>query len=183
MTSGRWVATALVAALLVGCGPAVSSGSEDPSTVASAVPVPDSACRPIDIRSPTGDRIDLTGTWEAGIFIHHVRQVGECVWWIGYGRWPGTEPGELATLTFFGHLTNDFTLSGSFTTIVRPGFPALYYPGPQWGYVAFTIGFDPNTGAATTLTRVGAGSFNAAYLSDELRLIGPLPESANPPPP
>ena len=113
--------------------------------------------------------------------MNHVRQVGDCVWWIGYGRWPGTEQGELATLTFFGHLASDFTVSGNWTTIVRPGTPAAYYPGPQEGYVAFTIGFDQGTGAATTLTRVGAGLTDRDYSSDELRRVGLLPESANPP--
>lgn len=103
------------------------------------------------------------------------------MWWIGYGRWPGTEPGELATLTFFGQLASDFTLSGNWTTIVRPNSPGAYYDGPQEGEVAFTIRFDPDTGMATTLTRVGAGSTNAEYPADELRLTGPLPESANPP--
>jgi hypothetical protein len=183
MTSLRWVATVLVGALMIGCTSSSSPGSEGPSQVGSNLTAPDPAdtCRPIDIRSPTGERIDLTGTWEGGVFIHHVRQIGDCVWWIGYGRWPGTEPGELATLTFFGRLATDFTVAGVFATIVRPDSPAYYFPGPSSGSVAFDIGFDSETGAATTLTRVGAGRTDAEYPSEVLRLVGPLPDSANPP--
>ena len=103
------------------------------------------------------------------------------MWWIGYGRWPGTEPGELATLTFFGRLASDFSVAGSWVTVVRPDAPAVYYPGPQEGAVAFLIGFDPDSGIATSLTRVGAGSTDPEYPADEMRLVGPLPESANPP--
>ena len=183
MTCTRSFTVWLVAATLVGCSASPSPGSEGPSTFASPVIDAGSAdtCSPIDLRSPTGERIDLTGTWEGGIFVHHVRQVLDCVWWIGYARWPGTEPGELATLTFFGHVASDFTLSGTWTTIVRPSSPAAYYDGPQEGQVSFTIRLDPDTGMATALTRVGAGSTHAGYPADEMRLVGPLPDSANPP--
>lgn len=182
MTSARWFAAGVIGALLVACTASTSPGSDGPSAAASPHIGSDSTdtCSAIDLRSPTGNRIDLTATWEGGVFIHHVRQVGDCVWWIGYGRWPGTEPGELATLTFFGHIAT-VTLSGTWATIVRPSSPAVYYPGPPEGNVAFMIGFDPDSGAAATLTRVGAGSTNAEYPADELRLVGPLPESANPP--
>jgi hypothetical protein len=179
----RWFAGALVVALLVGCTTSPSPGSEGPSAAASPIigSGSEDTCSPIDLRSPTGERIDLTGTWEGGLFVHHVRQVLDCVWWIGYARWPGTEPGELATLTFFGRLASDFTLSGNWTTIVRPSGPSAYYDGPQEGDVAFTIRFDRDTGRATILTRVGAGTTNAEYPADELSLVGPLPDSANPP--
>lgn len=183
MTFARWIAAGVIGTLLLGCTAFPLPGSEGPSAAGSPIigSGPADTCSPIDLRSPTGDRIDLTGTWEGGVFINHVRQVGDCVWWIGYGRWPGTEPGELATLTFFGHIASDFTLSGSWATIVRPDAPGVYYPGPPGGAVAFMIGFGPETGVATTLTRVGAGRTDAEYPSDELRLVGPLPESANPP--
>lgn len=183
MSSVRPCLAWLVVMLLVGCTASAPPGSEGPSAAGSNIIGSGSAdtCSPIDLRSPIGDRIDLTGTWEGSVFLNHVRQVGDCVWWIGYGRWPGTEPGELATLTFFGRLTSDFTLSGYWITIVRPDAPQVYYPGPPDGGVTFTIGFDPDTGVATTLTRVGAGRTDVEYPSDELRLVGPLPESANPP--
>jgi hypothetical protein len=182
MISTRWLPAGVIGALLVACTASASPGAEGPSAAASSNFASGSAgiCRPIDLRSPTGERIDLTGTWEGGIFLHHVRQVGDCVWWIGYARWPGTEPGDLATLTFFGQLASDFTLSGNWTTIVRPSGPGAYYDGPQEGDVAFTIRFDPDTGAATTLTRVGAGAAERAYPTDVIRLVGPLPASADP---
>ena len=131
--------------------------------------------------APNAEAVDLTGTWEGGAFLHHVRQVGDCVWWIGYAQWPGTEPGELATLTFFGWLKPDFSVAGQFATIVRPSASGPYYPGPPDGPVVFLIGFDPDSGSVAELTRVGAGQTEAEYPTDELRLVGPLPESANPP--
>jgi len=176
---------ALTAATLLGIA-ACNLGSPAPSVGPTLTPGPPPAaalldCDQLNLLSPRGTQVDLTGTWEGAIFIHHVRQIGGCVWWIGYGRWPGTEPGDVATLTFLGKLTSDFTLTGGWTTIVRPNIPSLYYGGPQAGSVAFLIGFDPDTGAATTLTRVGAGRILAEYPSDVLSLVGPLPDSANPP--
>lgn len=138
-------------------------------------------CTSIELFSPQGERVDLTGTWEGGIFVHHVRQLGDCVWWIGYARWPGTELGELATLTFFGHLAADFSLSGQWATIVRPSAPAAYYAGPADGRVAFLVEFDPESGFADALTRITGAKTDATYPSDELRWVGQLPESANPP--
>lgn len=181
----RRLVPVLVALALLTGGTACVAGSSEPSAGAAspteAAPAADLDCGTLDLIGPTGRPVDLTGTWEGGVFLHHVRQVGDCVSWIGYGRWPGTELGELATLTFLGQLASDFTVSGGFTTIVRPENPVVYYPGPREGSLVFVIGFDPDTGLATTLTRVGAGVTDAQYPTNELRLVGPLPESANPP--
>ena len=174
---------AILGAALVAC----SSGSSAPTdSGSSALPSsgdsPEASCAPIELISPQGERVDLTGTWDGGIFTHHVRQVGDCVWWIGYARWPGTELGELATLTFLGRLAPDFSLSGQWATIVRPDIPGVYYGGPSDGRVAFLIGFDPESGTASTLTRIGAGTGLPTYPGETLERVGQLPESANPPP-
>jgi len=176
---------ALIAVAVLGVA-ACNLGSPAPSVGPSQTPGPSLAaasleCDELNLLGPQGNRVDLTGTWEGGSFVHHVRQIGDCVWWIGYGRWPGTELGELATLTFLGKLASDFTLDGGWTTIVGPANPAGYYPGPPAGSVVFLIGFDPDSGVATTLTRFGAGRTDPTYPTDELRLIGPLPDPADPP--
>lgn len=184
-TRARSLMITMTAIALLGVA-ACNLGSQAPSAGPTLTPGPSPAaalldCDALNLLSPQGNRVDLTGTWEGGPFIHHVRQIGDCVWWIGYGRWPGTELGELATLAFLGKLASDFTLAGGWTTIVRPATPAAYFPGPPAGSVVLLIGFDPDTGVATTLTRIGAGRTDPTYPSDELRLVGPLPESANPP--
>jgi hypothetical protein len=61
---------------------------------------------------PSGERLDLTGTWLGGSTIHHVRQVGDCVWWVGISDLPGEAAGDSWLNSFQGHLTTDFTLSG-----------------------------------------------------------------------
>ena len=164
---------------------ACSSGSSAPTESGSSAPpssgdAPVADCAPIELMSPQGERVDLTGTWEGGIFVHHVRQVGDCVWWIGYARWPGTELGELATLTFLGRLAPDFSLSGQWATIMGPVGAGPYYPGPPDGRVAFLVEFDPESGTANTLTRIGAGTTDREYPTDELRRVGQLPASADP---
>jgi len=69
-------------------------------------------CLPIDLILPSGERLDLTGTWVGGSTIHHVRQAGDCVWWVGISDLPSEAPGESWLNSFQGHLTSDFTLSG-----------------------------------------------------------------------
>jgi hypothetical protein len=165
---------------------ACSSGSAAPSADMGATPDSSTAigseeCRPIDLRSPQGVRVDLTGTWSSDAFDHHVRQIGDCVWWIGYSIWPGTQPGELATLAFFGHLDANLTLAGAWTSIVRPAQWNAYFSGEPEGSVAFGIEFDSESGLAAELTQVGAVEPAGTYPASALRLVGPLPPSANPP--
>lgn len=69
-------------------------------------------CLPIDLRLPSGNPLDLTGTWVGGSTIHHLRQVGDCVWWVGISDLPGEAPGASWMNSFQGHLSSDFTLSG-----------------------------------------------------------------------
>lgn len=187
VSAGLGIARVLGAAVLVLA--ACNSGSAAPNEAGSGA-APDASnvvsgaeCRPIDLRSPQGAQVDLTGTWSSDGFDHHVRQIGDCVWWIGYSRWPGTEPGELATLTFFGHLNTDLTLAGVWTSIVRPGFWEPYFDGEPEGSVAFEIEFDSESGLAAELIRVGGdgGGLTETYPGDSLQLVGPLPPSANPP--
>ena len=104
---------------LVGCNPSPgTSTSPVPSVSASAAAV---ACPPIDLRTPAGDRIDLTGTWlteKEGIRggIYYFRQVGSCIWFAG----GFTPPDDLEvrtalgyiTVVFHGTLQSDFTING-----------------------------------------------------------------------
>lgn len=176
---------ALVVLTLAGCT------AESPHSTGSPLPTSGTgaaaACELIQLISPQGDPVDLTGTWDGGVFLHHVRQVGDCVSWIGYARWPGTEPGELATITFFGRAAADFSVAGTWTTIVRPDAVDAYYPPSPDGPVRFLIEFDPELGTVSELVLTGYDpglvslGFPIPYPSQVLRWVGPLPESANPP--
>jgi hypothetical protein len=171
--------------LLAGC-----AATETPaaSVEESATPFPAAGCEPNNLVLSTGEPLDLTGSWDGGVFLHHVRQIGDCVWWIAYARWPGIEPGDLATLTFSGRLAEDFSLTGTWAAVVAPDQPDAYYPpSTPPGPVTFLIEFDPELGTLSELVLTGydAGAvsleFPIPYPAQVLRFVGQLPESANPP--
>jgi hypothetical protein len=104
--------------VLGGCGtsPAssapASSQAPSPSVAAASDP-----CQPVDLRTPDGERVDLTGAWEGGVTFHEARQSRDCVWWVGFSSWPGDDLGDAWLLTFSGHLEPDFTLHGEWAEI------------------------------------------------------------------
>jgi hypothetical protein len=111
MPRARSLALLLVLSTLIACATTEVPPSIPPSPTASAE-VGFAGCVPIDLLLPSGERLDLTGTWVGGSTIHHVRQVGDCVWWVGISDLPGEAPGESWLNSFQGHLKPDFTLSG-----------------------------------------------------------------------
>ena len=97
--------------MLVACTTTGDPRSDPPSPTAS-VEAGFAGCLSIDLLLPSGEPLDLTGTWGGGSTIHHVRQVGDCVWWVGISDLPGEAPGESWMNSFQGHVKSDFTLSG-----------------------------------------------------------------------
>jgi hypothetical protein len=140
-------------------------------------------CGTSNLVSPAGDRLDLTGTWQGGVMVHHVRQTGECVSWIGYGTWPGTELGEIGTLVFLGRLAPDFSVRGQFTWIVGLVNPNNAYGLPGQGrQLEFEVVFD-DAGNPTRLVRNALPAVEPSDFEyyDELQYIGPLPAPVAPP--
>lgn len=136
-------------------------------------------CRPLDLRMPNGDQIDLSGTWEGGSTVHYVRQFGDCVWWIALSNWQGQPLGAFYSMTFSGHITDDFTLRGVEATIVTPqGIgqnPLRQVP------VTFTIDLAAATGEEPiVLSRVGEGLSACGCPIPKLHYVGPLPRSVVP---
>ena len=41
------------------------------------------ACQPIDISAPSGERVDLTGTWESGGLLFYIYQDADYPWIVG----------------------------------------------------------------------------------------------------
>lgn len=83
-----WIGVALAMVLLIGSGCARSPEAPvdvQPSAASSTGPG-NALCPEIDLRSPTGDRVDLNGEWEQRISDDQppvrwwVRQIGSCVW-------------------------------------------------------------------------------------------------------
>jgi hypothetical protein len=169
-------------AVLVACqssGAPAQSASVSPGPEGTSVAAVD--CEPIDLRTPTGDRVDLTGTWEGGVMVHHIRQEDECVWWIAYSTWPGTDLGEIGNLVFLGKLAPDFTLSGRFTPIVMSDQADIYGLPQQGRTLKFTVEFD-EAGQPTRLVRDAPLQTDPPLqYFDELTFVGPLPEPADPP--
>jgi len=128
-TGFAWLAL-LVAAGMVACSPVASPAASGPAESASAAkPAPGasvSECTPIDLRTPTGERLDLTGTWEtekegtrAGVYFLH--QVGSCLWWSG--AYPKRDddlsygPLNYLTNVFRGTVVPDFTVAGEWIDV------------------------------------------------------------------
>jgi hypothetical protein len=113
-----WPSVLLGAALsATGCG---ASPALTPTPALTETPVPAAGnlppgCDPIELRSPRGASIDLSGTWttgteEAGNEIRYeLRQSGECLWGRGFSAYRGEEPGESFDMVLVGTARSDFT--------------------------------------------------------------------------
>ena len=120
----RWPAVVALIALawLSACS---SSSTSSPSLAAnpsgSEGPPPPAACASIDLRTPTGEGLQLTGLWrspDGGTY--YLRQAGSCVWFVGLSGDTGA-PGRTGTSewtnAFFGTLQSDFTLRGEWADL------------------------------------------------------------------
>jgi len=124
----------ILVALLAGCSTSAGASDSEPPATSSAAAVAEAVaepgCKPIDLRTPSGQRIDLTGTWEGYEALHFVRQYGDCVWWEEFTAVPDDEPmGSIYRSVFFGRLQTDFTLVGQwadiYTGILPNGAPVI----------------------------------------------------------
>ncbi len=132
MTRRRLVA-ALIGVVVVGCTPSGSATSSAPAASGSSVDggglLPE-GCESIDLLSPDGERIDLTGMWEGeGALVDSgetvwLTQVGKCV----YGSAANPEflsqaQDELWTLVNIqGHLTSDFRMPSTAVIVLQHDF-------------------------------------------------------------
>lgn len=76
-------------------------------------------CDPLDLRLPSGESLDLTGTWlgnDDGLY--QVRQYGQCVWWVGQT--------DTWVHLLHGTVSSDLTVSASWATVASSnrGTPA-----------------------------------------------------------
>jgi len=114
----RSLVVAAVMAALTACAPASAAPGASPS---SAEPVPSvntarglpPGCETIDLRGPTGERIDLTGEWTGSSRLFNLtevallNEVGGCV----YGSVTGVDHDGSETISnLSGRLSSDFTI-------------------------------------------------------------------------
>lgn len=125
----------LLGATLAACTAPASSPSPSASAAASQVATLED-CGATDLKTSQGTRIDLTGVWTGGTTIHDVRQLGDCVWWVGLSDWPNEGLGDAWKLQFSGHVHPDFTLTGEFVEVYRS---PTHGGAPGRGFVTFKI--------------------------------------------
>ncbi|MGH2489730.1 MAG: hypothetical protein ACRDFR_08970 [Candidatus Limnocylindria bacterium] len=137
--------------LLIGLALVASACATPAQPAASVLPSPTPGpaagnlppgCNPIDLRAPSGERIELDGTWtEVGtagdLMTWWIRTQGDCVWGAGSIEdvgWEGTfegRPDQVQSLA--GVLGSDFVITGEIVwlgalPIGAPGHPAPYSP-------------------------------------------------------
>ena len=141
-------------------------------------------CHEPNLLSPQGSRVDLTGTWTGGSTLFYVRQVGQCVWWIGLSNWPGQSPGAFFSSTFAGRLGvegPDYVVRGEWASIIRPSSGMAYSP-PYERLIAFEVVFETVGGAETIVLRFSRRVELAPtdWYARDLTRIGPLPNTQTP---
>jgi len=134
MNVARFLVAVWAAALLSACGssPASSPSAAEPSASARAQAGLPPGCAPIDLRSPTGERIDLTGEWAgSGVLAWEretvwLNQLGDCVYGSVVGGDPLGERGLEGTLTnVSGRIGSDFRVRFEIVIVHQPPVFAL----------------------------------------------------------
>ncbi|MEK6191440.1 MAG: hypothetical protein AABM41_03835 [Chloroflexota bacterium] len=178
----------VVAVALLGLA-ACNLGS--PAASVAPTPTPNSSsaaasldCEEPNLLSPQGSRVDLTGTWTGGSTLFYVRQVGQCVWWIGLSNWPGQSPGDFFSNTFAGRLGvegPDYVVRGEWASIIRPSSGMAYNP-PYERLIAFEVVFETVGGTETIVLRGLRMSELAPtdWYARDLTRTGPLPDTQTP---
>lgn len=169
-----------IVVLLVGCTATSSPAGSDSSIGSSPLGSPAStSCGPIELRTPGGSRVDLTGTWRGRGAVHYVRQLGTCVWWIALSDIPGEPAGSAFSISFRGQVRQDFTLVGEWAFVVRPIIPGIPASAPQ--PVTFTIDVDVSGGEDALILQGPGGGIDTGgpvvgfYDAITLERVGPLP--------
>jgi hypothetical protein len=110
-------------------------------------------CQPLDLALPSGEPLDLTGSWLGDdLGPYELRQFGDCLWWVGQNL--------TYTYVLTGTLAPDFTITGRWATIAasdrRIGTAVNY--GYNWigtGSIVLRVEFvDQGTNDDVVLTKI-----------------------------
>jgi hypothetical protein len=153
---------------------ACASGAPDASAQASVTASTSgdqpaaTVCNPIELETPSGMRLDLTGTWGGGSTIHYIRQIGDCVWWEAVSNLPGAPLGAHWRNAFHGSLAPDFTVSGDWAELYNDS--SFRQGGPENGWVQLQIVIE-TVGGEETITLVRGATRGDPYRPESLERI------------
>ncbi|MEK6191451.1 MAG: hypothetical protein AABM41_03890 [Chloroflexota bacterium] len=111
--------------------PSASPSAAEPSATTAAVSGLPPGCETIDLRSPTGERIDLTGEWAGtGILAGEsesawLQQIGDCVYGSVVGTFVRDAEVEASLTNLSGHLGSDFRIGFETVIVSQPQIFAL----------------------------------------------------------
>lgn len=126
-------------ALLAACSLMSPTPSVEPD---ASVQQEASECPPVDLRSPSGTRVALTGVWRSNdLGVYTIHQDRSCLYWMGMSSDPGSERGEFWTNVFIGTVRSDFTVVGRWGDVP-------YHPNHELerGTMTLRIDFDQSGG-------------------------------------
>ena len=145
----RVAALTLVSAIASACdsAPVIPDGSSEGSPAGTQQAGLDD-CAPSDLRMPSGERIDLTGTWEGASARLFIGQYGECIWIEEFSADAREGLGDSYRRLFFGRLAADFTITGRFADVYEAGVPPLFgYEIPPEGVTQYRVIIRPEGGS------------------------------------
>lgn len=121
----------------------ISSTSEPTASGAASASAP-AECLELDLRTPAGTRVDLTGTWTTGSVdagsqvMYELHQQGECLWGRAFSAFGDQEPAESFDIILVGTIQSDFTVDLDLLEL-RLGNPFGY---PAFGRASATLGIE-----------------------------------------
>jgi hypothetical protein len=140
-TQTPWLRRALIGAAIVvaACTPSSAPPTSAPPTASEAAEVGNlpSGCDPIDLRSTTGEAVELTGIWIQDAnegrqpSTWWIRALGDCVWGTGiYDEYTDDEflARAESVQVLRGRVGNDFGIDGTIVLLgPHPAFAVLQY--------------------------------------------------------
>jgi len=124
--SRAWLLALIGAACVVAaCTPSPAPATSGPVTESSATEVGNlpPGCEPIDLRTPSGERVDLDGTWievdtpGATPATWWIRTLGDCVWGVGKVDEFPENPGPDTVQHLRGKVRTDFVIEGEIVLV------------------------------------------------------------------
>ena len=111
-----WVTLMLIAFGLAGCS---SQSTSTPESSAAGSPMIEADCHRVDMRTPTGEPLDLTGRWRTSLGSYYLAQDQSCLFWMGQSAPQGDHlaAGELWTNVFSGQISSDFVVAGPWSDV------------------------------------------------------------------
>ena len=166
--SGRWLVALGLLALLAACTPGGPSGSPSPGASVSQAAA---ECAPIDLRSPSGSGVQLTGVWlstEPGVI--DILQRGSCVYWVG--TFLDSQAGLEHVSAFTGTIRSDFRITGRFGYV--PFDPQVPSEDLLDGSAELRIDFDRTGEAEHPVLRGRWGDWSGMALVPEEAASAPI---------